>query len=311
MVHVPPHVAVERRSPTLTPALGTRLLLGALRVASAATGGVPRYPHGEAICRVAGAAWYVGAPAARAAVRDNLRHVLGRRPARAEIIRVFHHGALNYWDTFAIPRFSPAQLLALVDLHGAEHVDSARAAGRGVICASAHLGSVAFVGQVLPCLGYPTVGLLEPLEPPELYEFFARQRQAHGSRLLPAGPSAVRELLAALRRNEVLGLVTDRDISGTGPIIPFIGAATRFPDGAAALSVRTGAPILIAVAVRKAGGRFDGWIEPLPAVERTGDTKRDVLELTRAVAGRLGYYVASHPEQWTVFQRRWPEAQPG
>jgi phosphatidylinositol dimannoside acyltransferase len=307
MVHVPPYVAVERRARTVN----IRVLLAALRAASAATGAVPRYPVGEAICRVAGAAWYLSAPAAREAVHDNLRQILGRPPTRTEVVHVFQHGALNYWDTFAIPHFNHAQVLDLVDLYGIEHIDAARAAGRGVICATAHLGSVAFVGQVLPALGYPMVGLLEPLEPPELYEFFARQRQGLGSRLLPAGTSALRELLLALRRNEVLGLVADRDITGTGPLVPFLGAPTRFPDGPAALSVRTGAPILIAVAVRLPGGRFEGRFEPLPPVERTGDAKRAALELTRAIAERLGYYVANHPEQWTVFQRRWPEAQPG
>jgi KDO2-lipid IV(A) lauroyltransferase len=257
---------------------------------------------------LAGAAWYLSAPAARAAVRDNLRHVLAREPTRAEIVRVFHNGALNYWDTFAIPHFTPTQILHLVDLHGVEHIESARAVGRGVICVTAHLGSVAFVGQVLPALGFPTTSVLEPLQPPELYEFFAQRRQAQGARMLPLGTSTARQLLLALRRNEVIGLVSDRDVTGTGPIVPFFGAPTRFPDGAASLSLRTGAPILVAVAVRKAGGRFDGWIEPLPPVARTGDTREDVLQVTRAVAERLGYYVANHPEQWTVFQRRWPKA---
>ena len=285
--------------------------MGALRAASAAIGVLPRYPLGAAVCRVAGAAWYLSAPATREAVADNLRHILGRQPTRAEVVRVFHNGALNYWDTFAIPHFSHAQVLDLVDPYGIENIDAARAAGHGVICATAHLGSVAFVGQILPALGYPMVGLLEPLEPPELYEFFARQRQALGSRLLPAGTSALRELLLALRRNEVLGLVTDRDITGKGPLVPFFGTPTRFPDGPAALSVRTGAPLLIAVAVRIAGGRFEARFEPLPPVERIGDARRDVLALTRAVAERLEYYVANHPEQWTVFQRRWPEPQPG
>ena len=109
----------------------------------------------------------------------------------------------------------------------------------------------------------------------------------------------------------MLGLVTDRDITGKGPLVPFFGTPTRFPEGPAALSVRTGAPLLIAVAVRIAGGRFEARFEPLPPVERTGDARRDVLALTRAVAERLEYYVANHPEQWTVFQRRWPEPQPG
>jgi lauroyl/myristoyl acyltransferase len=170
---------------------------------------------------------------------------------------------------------------------------------------------VAFVAQVLPAMGYPVVGLIEPFKPIEVFNFFARQRQARGTRLLPSGTGGVRELLQSLRRNEVVGLVTDRDVTGNGPIIPFFDAPTRFPDGAAALSIRTGAPVLIGVTIRKKDGHFDGWVEPLRPIERTGDTKRDVLLLTRAIAERLEYYVANHPEQWTVFQRRWPLAKPG
>ena len=46
-------------------------------------------------------------------------------------------------------------------------------------------------------------------------------------------------------------------------------------------------------------------------LEPTGNRKQDILRVTQAVAGRLQYYVANHPEQWTVFQRRWPEAHAG
>jgi KDO2-lipid IV(A) lauroyltransferase len=281
-------------------------VLAALNAGSAAAGALPREAVGEPVCRLVGVIWYVVKPRARAAVRDNLRHILGREPTRRELMSVFLNGARNYWDTFALPHFTHKQILDLVDVHGIEHLDRALEGGRGVICAGAHLGSVAFVAQILPALGYPTVGLIERFSPPEVFDFFARQRQALGTRLLPAGTSGMRELLQALRRNEVVGLVTDRDIFETGPIIPFFDAPTHFADGAAALSVRTGAPILIAVAVRKAHGRFEGLFEPLPQVELTGDTKRDVVRVTQAVAGRLQYYVANHPEQWTVFQRRWP-----
>jgi phosphatidylinositol dimannoside acyltransferase len=300
-------VAVNRTTP-----LSTRLLLAGLGALSQATRVVPRHEVGEPLCRLAGVVWYLAAPAARAAVRDNLRHVFGRQPTRRKVVAVFQFGALNYWDTFAIPHFSHAGILRLLEIHGVEAIEQARAAGKGVIVISAHLGSVAFVGQILPALGYPTIGLLEPLDPPELYEFFARQRQALGARLLPAGTAALREVLRALRRNEVVGLVTDRDVTGSGPSIPFFDAPTQFPDGAAALSIRTGAPIVIAVSIRRRDGRFDVWIEPLPDVPRTsGDTRRDVLTLTQAVARGLQYHIASHPEQWTVFQKRWPEAQPG
>ena len=38
---------------------------------------------------------------------------------------------------------------------------------------------------------------------------------------------------------------------------------------------------------------------------------QDVLRLTAAIAQRLEYHIATHPEQWTVFQTRWPAPRPG
>jgi phosphatidylinositol dimannoside acyltransferase len=293
------------------PSRKTRIQLALLTLASAAVGVTPRRTVGEPLCRIAGSLWYLSAPAARAAVRANLRHILRREPSWREVLTVFQHGAFNYWDTFATPHITQAQFRELMVVQGAEHITAARAAGKGVVCATAHLGSVAFVGQIVPALGHPMVSLVEPLDPPELLEFFTRHRQGLGARMLPIGKSALRELFVALRRNEVVGLVTDRDVTGTGPMIDFFGAPTQFPDGVAALSVRTGAPILIAIATRRPDGRFDALFEPLPPVPLTGDPKTDVLRLTQAVARRLEYHIAIHPEQWTVFQKRWPEAQPG
>ncbi len=278
---------------------------------SAAVGVIPRHAIGEPLCRLAGSVWYASAPATRAAVRDNLRHILRREPSWREVIAVFHHGAFNYWDTLLTPHLTLARFRELMVVQGAEHFTAARAGGRGVVCATAHLGSVAFVGQVVPALGHPMVSLVEPLDSPELLEFFTRHRAGLGARMLPVGKSALRELFLALRRNEVVGLVTDRDVTGTGPTIEFFGAPTQFPDGVAALAVRTGAPILIAIASRRPDGRFDALFEPLPPVTLTGDPKADVLLLTQAIARRLEYHIAIHPEQWTVFQKRWPEAQPG
>jgi KDO2-lipid IV(A) lauroyltransferase len=266
---------------------------------------------GEPLCRLGGSLWYVTAPGARAAVRDNLRHILGREPSWRDVLRVFHHGAFNYWDTLAMPHFTAARFGTLMDVHGGELLTAARAAGRGVVCATAHLGSVAFVGQIVPLLGHPMVSLVEPLDPPELLEFLTRHREGLGARMLPVSRSALRELILALRRNEVLGLVTDRDFDGTGPTIDFFGAPARFPDGPATLALRADAPILIAIATRRPDGRFDALFEALPPVALSGDQKKDVLALTQAIARRLEYHIASHPEQWTVFQKRWPEAQPG
>jgi KDO2-lipid IV(A) lauroyltransferase len=106
----------------------------------------------------------------------------------------------------------------------------------------------------------------------------------------------------------VVALVSDRDVTGTGPTVRFFDAETSFPDGAAALSLRTGAALLPAGAWRLPDGTIQAVIEPPLAAETTGSTAQDRRRLTQAVAQRLEYHIGSHPEQWTVFQQRWREA---
>src|SRR5207302_9315289 len=94
VVHVPPDVARERTVP-----LKTRVLLALLTAGSAAVGAIPRHTVGEALCRLAGSIWYLSAPAARVAVRANLRHIPGPKPRWREGMVRFQHGGFNYWDT--------------------------------------------------------------------------------------------------------------------------------------------------------------------------------------------------------------------
>jgi KDO2-lipid IV(A) lauroyltransferase len=281
------------------------LLVRLLDAAMAVAQRVPR-TRADPWCRVAAGAWYLAAPAARAAVEDNLRHVLGRPPTPRQVIRVFQSGVLNYWDTLAVSGLNLADVRRLVTVHDLPRLQAAVDGGRGAILVGAHLSSIGLAAQALPANGFPILGLVEPTNPPEVFEFFARQRQALGARLLPVSTGALREMVSWLRQGKVIVLVTDRDVTGSGPVIDFFGAPTRFPDGAAALSLRTGAPILPAYAIRRPDATFEAWIEP-PLARPTGeDTKAQVRELTRAVASRLEYHIATHPEQWTVFQRRWP-----
>ncbi len=276
----------------------------ALGVLSLVTGRIPR-ARAERWCRLAGRVWYLTTPRGRAAVRSNLCHALGREPLPATVRTVFEYGALNYWDTLSIPSLGAAGVNQLVRLDGLHHIDEALARGRGVIVVGAHIGSIALAVQAL-AVRYSVIGVVEEVKPPELLHFWLTQRSALGLRLVAAGPEAVRVLLTALRRNEVVVIVSDKDVNGTGAHVDFFGKEAMLPDGPAALALRTGAVMLSATTWRRADGRIEARVEAPLAVARTGDAAADRRALTQAVAGRLEYHVASHPEQWTVFEQRWP-----
>jgi KDO2-lipid IV(A) lauroyltransferase len=281
-----------------------RALVAALGLLALVTGRIPR-ARVERWCRLAGRIWYLAAPRSREAVRSNLRHVLGREPRPATVRTVFEFGILNYWDTLSIPALGAAGVDRLVHLDGLHHVDEALARGRGAIIVGAHVGSIALAVQAL-AVRYHVTGVVEEIKPPELLHFWVEQRSSLGLRLVAAGPQAVRVLLSALRRNEVVVIVSDKDVNASGACVRFFGQDTLLPDGPAALALRTGAVLLSAMTWRCPGGQVKGWVEPPVELVRTGDAAPDRRALTEAMARRLEYHVASHPEQWTVFEQRWP-----
>jgi phosphatidylinositol dimannoside acyltransferase len=283
----------------------TVLVYWAYRLGSALAVRVPPRLAYPTLDRLGELAWALS-PRARRVVESNLRHVVPswrhrRRAARG----VFRHAARNYYDTFRIPRLSRAELEALVQSHGWEHVDAALARGRGVIMVGAHLSSVGLAAQAIAARGYTVQVPVEPIEPPELLRLLVRLRAGFGLRVVPLGPKLGAELLAALRRNEVVGLIVDRNLTGSAVTVPFFGAPARLPAGPALLAIRSGAPILPGIALRRPDGRFAGVIEPPISFTRSGSNRKDVDAITRAIAARLEYYIRRHPEQWTVFQPVW------
>src|SRR5436189_303488 len=131
-----------------------------------------------------------------------------------------------------------------------------------------------------------TVGV-EPLEPPELFEWFVDFRRKLGLTVVPHGPDAGTAVLRALKRNELVGLVCDRDLERNGIEVEFFGERTTLPAGPATLALRTGAT-LVPAAVYFEGSGHHGIVRPPIPIERSGDGLRaDVARITQLLADEL------------------------
>ena len=62
--------------------------------------------------------------------------------------------------------------------------------GTGVILALPHLGGWEWAGRWLADSGMPITVVVEPVEPPELFEWFADFRRSLGMNVVPLGPGA-------------------------------------------------------------------------------------------------------------------------
>ena len=127
--------------------------------------------------------------------------------------------------------------------------------------------------------------------------------------VVPVGPDAGSGRRSrALRANEVVCLLSDRDIQGGGVEVEFFGERTTLPGGPATLGLRTGAPIL-PTAVYFAAGRDGHHARHPPA--GPGRTPRAPCARTSPASPspwphELEVLIRAAPEQWHLFQPNWP-----
>src|SRR5687767_9571877 len=135
----------------------------------------------------------------------------------------FDSYARYYMDSFRLPSLSKRTIERGFSIDGFSHLTEAVALGNGVIVALPHLGGWEWAGRWLTDRGYKMTVVVEAIEPPELFEWFVEMREELGMTVVPLGPKAGSAVLRALRENEVVCLLSDRDIDRTGVEVEFFG----------------------------------------------------------------------------------------
>jgi KDO2-lipid IV(A) lauroyltransferase len=111
----------------------------------------------------------------------------------------------------------------VVEVVGREHVDAARAAGKGIVFLTPHLGCFEITAQYLSALGDITV-LYRPPKFAVVQELILMGRQRGQLHLAPADVSGVRSLIKALRKGQMVGMLPDQaPKTGEGVWCKFFG----------------------------------------------------------------------------------------
>ncbi|MGH9291530.1 MAG: phosphatidylinositol mannoside acyltransferase [Acidimicrobiales bacterium] len=280
-----------------------RLLGGGLQV-------LPR-PAAAGLATIAGLLMTELSPAKRGVVKENLRRVLGPSATEAELDRATREAFdsyAHYWVEGArLATITPAEVMRRFVADGMDHVEEALGAGTGAVMVLPHLGSWEIGGYYLTLMGTPMTTVAEPIDPPELFEWFCSQREQFGLRILPLSPESPAQLIRALRESKLVGLIADRDIQGNGVEVEFFGETATLPAGPAVLSLRTGAPLLPTGVFQEPAGMYRGIIRAPIAFERAGRFRHDVVALTQLIAQELETLIKRAPTQWHMFQPVWPE----
>jgi KDO2-lipid IV(A) lauroyltransferase len=249
----------------------------------------------------------------RRVAKANFSIVLQRPMNDREVARVARRSFRNFGkylvEIMRFPRLGVSELerLVNVDPRSWSHLRSALEHGRGLIFVSMHFGNFEMGGARIAD-ELPLNVIADELENQRLMDLLVANRKHKNLHLLPPD-GAVRQVLQALRRNEMVGLMMD-----LGPRAQeldhveaeFFGARAKFPTIAANLARVSGAPIVVAAVKRQRDNTFHGIALPPIFVERT---KQDIERATQAIAHGLEQLVRGDPDQWYIFRPMWPRTE--
>lgn len=249
----------------------------------------------------------------RRGIRANLRVVLGRRNVELAVLSSYCNYGRNWTDIMRMVRLRGAGLQAMIGRRSDPRpMEEALARGTGAILVSPHFGNWELGGLGLADLGY-RVSVLTFREPDEkVTDQRRRVREERGIGVIyvdrdDPSPLAVIEAVNALRRNEVLCLIGDRDGSSNTVRVDFFGKPTDLPAGAAYLALATGAPI-IPVFVPLEKGRYATLMEDAIYVTgRPGDNRSAVRDAVQQLAKVFEQYIRQYPDQWYTYFDYWQE----
>ena len=193
-----------------------------------------------------------------------------------------------------------------VDLENAQHLEEALARGKGVFVMTAHLGNWEVLAAAGPTLVQtPVTMVTKRLKPVWLHRAVETTRSLLGVKMA-FEPRTMPGILRALRAGEIVGFVMDQYTGApVGARVPFFGVPVGSHTALATLSLRTEAPVVPAIAVRKPDGRYLLRFEAaMPRLE--GATHEEtVIANTAAYVAVTERWVREFPEQWMWVHRRW------
>lgn len=288
------------------------------------------YRAGEAVARVVPPV--IGAPAARAIaqlapsvmgarraqVERNLRRIhgpdYGGAALRHDVAATFDSYGRYFYELFRLSTLTPEWINEHFHCTGLEHVRAGVQAGKGAVLALPHLGNWDFAGAWLALQDLTVAVVAEPVEPPELFEWFVETRERLGMRVIPLSPTAGTDVLRAVRANEVVCLLADRDLTGDGVEVEFFGERTTMPGGPAMTALRGGTPLLPVGCYFMDHGDCRADIRPpldtsrsrATGAARTGRLRDDLTRVTQDLAHAYEDLIRVEPTHWHLLQPNWP-----
>jgi KDO2-lipid IV(A) lauroyltransferase len=186
---------------------------------------------------------------------------------------------------------------------GKEYIDQAFSLGKGGLILTAHLGNWEMGGVFLTLMGYPLNVITAQDVETRLHDYRVRLRQVQRIKVITLNDNLSSSLavLKALKANELVALLGDRDLFGKGIPVQFFGQTILFPIGPALLTHLSEATLIPTFVLMGPKDKYICQAEPPIELQRTGNRDKDLAVNTQRIANLMEKLIRFYPDQWYTF----------
>jgi Kdo2-lipid IVA lauroyltransferase/acyltransferase len=287
---------IKKKVASLLSVIGLQLLVSTIRF-------LPRgitYSCGSILSRI----YYICANKNRKIALMNLASALGDSFSKAELKRIakesFNTMGHIVLDTVRYKDFSKEQLETSIEIQGIENLEQALNQGKGVIGASAHLGSFTLIGGRLAVMGYKATFVARHARNKRVEKFMMDFCRQVGQKVIFNRPivTCMRRCMQVLSRNNILIIEMDQNFGTEGLEINFFGKSAMVASGPIKLALSTQSVIVPMFIIRKSDNNHIIRIEPQIKFAITGDLDTDVKVNLQKTIDIIEGYIRKYPGQW-------------
>ena len=239
---------------------------------------------------------------------DNLAHAFPELLERQRR-RIAHASFRNYGIALVEMLWaggqSADQLMKVARLSNPDVVKKHLDQSNGLIILSGHFGGwELIIHPVRLHLGRPFVIIVQRQRNRRIDAMIDASRAKWNNKTIPMGVSS-REAFRTLREGGIVAMLGDQSGPKEAVFIDFFGRPAATHRGAAAFSLKTGAPIVMLFLIRQKDGTYDTVFEEVSKSGMEEYTEENVIELTRRHTALLEKYIRLYPDHWLWMHKRW------
>lgn len=228
---------------------------------------------------------------------------MGSAAPRGHLWRWSLHLAYLLFDSCRLPRLTANNLERHIDMREFPRLLTVMRRGKGLICATGHVGVWDVAGVAASLAGMPLTSVFRPSPLLPLNRLIERLR-THSGQVVVAKQNVLKTLRKVLTDQQAVGILADGGGKHSAVFAPFLGTLASTVASPALLQLQTNAPIAVVAVLRTGFLRYRMRVFDVIEPAASGDRAADLLRITTRINQGLQQALAEAPEQWFWHSRR-------